>query len=67
MKRRATADALRKSNAVPRKGSDDGSSGQSRLQAEARFRSNLSARGRAESAERASLTVFERLRASATP
>ncbi|HJZ75706.1 MAG TPA: rhomboid family intramembrane serine protease [Vicinamibacterales bacterium] len=65
---RLRADAVRKSNATPRKGADPLSSGQSRLQAEARFRSNLSAMGRAESAERASMTVFERLRGSpATP
>jgi len=58
---RLRADAVRKSNA-PRKGADQLSSGQSRLQAEARFRSNMSAMGRAESAERASMSVFERLR-----
>ncbi|HMF98655.1 MAG TPA: rhomboid family intramembrane serine protease [Vicinamibacterales bacterium] len=62
---RLRADAVRKSNA-PRKGADQLSSGQSRLQAEARFRSNMSAMGRAESAERASMTVFERLRGSST-
>jgi membrane associated rhomboid family serine protease len=61
---RLRAEADRKSNA-PRKGADELSSGHSRLQAEARFRSNLSAMGRAESAERASMSIFERLRAPA--
>ena len=62
---RLRADAVRKSNAPPRKGSDELANGHSRLQAEARFRSNLSAMGRAESAERASMEVFERLRTPA--
>ncbi|HKB12517.1 MAG TPA: rhomboid family intramembrane serine protease [Vicinamibacterales bacterium] len=65
---RLRADAVRKANAVPRKGSvEHASGGQGRLQAEARFRANNSAMARAETAERASHTVFERLRTSATP
>ena len=61
---RLRADAVRKSNAAPRKASQDVTISQARLQAEARFRSNLSVMGRAESAERASMEAFERLRAA---
>jgi membrane associated rhomboid family serine protease len=63
---RLRADAVRKSNAAPRKTSQDVSIGHARLQAEAQFRSNMSAMGRAESAERASMSVFERVRGSSS-
>ena len=57
------ADALRRMTGAVRRASDDQSTGQQRLQAEARFRSNMMAMGRAESAERASMLAFDRVRA----
>jgi hypothetical protein len=58
---RARAEAVRKTNAEvhPTPGAADAPR---RLQAEARFRSNLVAAGHAEAAERASLEVFERVK-----
>jgi membrane associated rhomboid family serine protease len=60
------ADALRRVNAAaPRAPADDQPNGVRRLQREAQFRSNMTAMGRAESAERASQSAFERVRAPA--
>jgi membrane associated rhomboid family serine protease len=56
------ADAVRRMNGAVRTAADE-PNGPRRLQTEARFRSNMAVMGRAESAERASMTVFERLRA----
>jgi hypothetical protein len=61
----ARADAIRRTDADPR-GAPAGVDARSRLQAEARFRSNMGAMGRAESAERASLQAFQRI-SRATP
>ncbi len=62
---RARADAIRRADTDPR-GAPGGAADSSwRLQAEARFRSNMAATGRAESAERASLEVFQRIRREA--
>ena len=55
------ADAIRKADAAVRR-ARDGSDASSRMQAEARFRSNLIAQGNAEGAERASLDMFQRIR-----
>jgi rhomboid protease GluP len=64
---RLRADALRRMTGSARRASDDQSTGQLRLQAEARFRSNMMAMGRAESAERASMAAFDRVRAAPQP
>jgi rhomboid protease GluP len=62
---RARADAIRKTNldprGAPRAGAADANS---RLQAEARFRSNLAALGKAEGAERAALVAFQRIKSA---
>jgi hypothetical protein len=59
---RARADAIRRTHAKPREAPAGTTVASWRLQAEARFRSNMSAMGKAESAERASLEVFQRIR-----
>jgi len=52
-------------NVSTSRSADEQPSGPRRIQAEARYRSNMVAMGRAETAERASMMVFERLRAPA--
>jgi len=65
---RLRADALRRTTTVQRKAPEDSGDAGWRLQAEARFRKNMNAMGNAESAERASLEAFERVRhEAATP
>jgi membrane associated rhomboid family serine protease len=59
---RARADAIRKTSAGPRGAPAGGPDASSRLQAEARFRSDMTAMGSAERAERASLEAFERIK-----
>jgi hypothetical protein len=63
---RARAEAIRKANADPRDASA-GTDASRRLHGEARFRSNLTAMGKAEGAERASLDMFQRIRRPALP
>jgi membrane associated rhomboid family serine protease len=58
----ARADAIRKANADPREARGATATASRRLHGEARFRSNLTAMGKAESTERASLEVFQRIR-----
>ena len=58
---RLRAEAIRKADASVKR-SRDGSDASSRLQAEARFRSNMVAQGNAEGAERASLEMFQRIK-----
>ena len=58
----ARADAIRKANADPREARGATATASRRLHGEARFRSNLAAMGKAESTERASLEVFQRIR-----
>jgi membrane associated rhomboid family serine protease len=55
------AEAIRKADAAVRR-ARDGTDAASRMQAEARFRSNMVAQGNAEGAERASLDVFQRIK-----
>jgi membrane associated rhomboid family serine protease len=62
---RLRADAVRRMNVSSSRAADEQPSGPRRIQAEARYRSNMVAMGRAETAERASMMVFERLRAPA--
>jgi len=57
---RARAEAIRRTNSNPRRNAAGADAG-SRLQAEARFRSDNAAMGKAEGAERASMEAFERL------
>jgi len=65
---RLRADAIRRTNTVQKRTAEDSASAAWRLQAEARFRKNMSAVGSAETAERASLDAFERVRQkAATP
>jgi len=59
---RLRADALRRTSTMQRRTPEDSASAGWRLQAEARFRKNNTAMGNAESAERASLDAFERVR-----
>jgi membrane associated rhomboid family serine protease len=58
---RARADAIRKTSAGRREPPAGGADASSRLRAEARFRSDMTAMGAAEGAERASLEAFERI------
>ncbi len=62
---RLRADAVRRMNVSSSRSAEEQPSGPRRIQAEARYRSNMVAMGRAETAERASMMVFERLRAPA--
>jgi len=62
---RLRADALRRTTTVQRRTPEDSASAGWRLQAEARFRKNMTAMGNAETAERASLDALERVRAEA--
>jgi membrane associated rhomboid family serine protease len=59
---RLRADAIRQTNAAPRRAPEGAADASGRLQAEARFRSNMAAEGHAEGAERASLEAFQRIR-----
>jgi membrane associated rhomboid family serine protease len=59
---RVRADTIRRTNAAPRRAPEGAADARWRLQAEARFRSNMAAMGNAESAERASLEAFQRIR-----
>jgi membrane associated rhomboid family serine protease len=59
---RLRADAIRRTNAAPRRAQERAADASGRLQMEARFRSNLAAEGSAESAERASMEMFHRIR-----
>jgi membrane associated rhomboid family serine protease len=59
---RLRADAIRRTDAAPRRSSEGAADASSRLQAETRFRSNMAAMGKAEGAELASLEVFRRIR-----
>jgi hypothetical protein len=63
---RLRADAIRKTSTVQRRTSADVVDAGWRLEAESRFRKNMTAMGNAESAERASLDAFERVRATAS-
>jgi membrane associated rhomboid family serine protease len=58
---RLRAEAIRKADAAIKR-ARNGSDASSRIQAEARFRSNMVAQGNAEGAERASLDLFQRIR-----
>ena len=62
---RLRADAIRKTSTVQRRTSADVVDAGWRLEAESRFRKNMTAMGNAESAERASLDAFERAAAAA--
>jgi len=64
---RARADAIRRANADPREAPEAAADASRRLHREARFRSNRTAMGKAEGAERASLEVFQRIRRPALP
>jgi membrane associated rhomboid family serine protease len=64
---RARANAIRRIYADPPRAPAGAASTSSRLQAEARFRSNMAARGTAESAERASLEAFQRIKPATPP
>lgn len=60
---RVRADAIRRMNSPLRRGPESGSGDPSwRLQAEARYRSNLAAMGRAEGAERAALEALQKIK-----
>jgi rhomboid protease GluP len=58
---RVRAEAIRKTNADPR-GAPGPAAASARLQAEARFRSNLSVLAKAETAERVALTALQRIK-----
>ena len=59
--------AIRKTNADPLRGSERTMDAGSRLEAQARFRSDQAAMGNAEGAERASLEAFRRVKGATTP
>jgi membrane associated rhomboid family serine protease len=62
---RLRADAVRRTSTVPHRASGDAQDASWRVQAEARFRSNMTATGKAEGAERASMAAFQRVRSTA--
>lgn len=64
---RAHADALRKTRGIPERAPDGATDASWRLQAEARFRTNRTAMGSVESAERASLVAFQRIKDASLP
>jgi membrane associated rhomboid family serine protease len=64
---RAQAEALRKAHGVPERAPGGATDATWRLQAEARFRTNRAAMGSAESAERASLVAFQRIKDAGLP
>lgn len=59
---RLRAAAIRRTDATLRRAHDRTADASSRLQAEARFRSDMVAQGNAEGAERASLNAFQRIK-----
>jgi membrane associated rhomboid family serine protease len=64
---RARADAIRRTHAGPREAPEGTTDASRRLHGEARFRSNMTAMGKAESAERVSLEAFQRIKRPALP
>ncbi len=64
---RARAEAIRRTYTGPRRAPEGAADASWRLQAEARFRSNMVAMGNAEGAERASLEAFQRIRRATPP
>jgi membrane associated rhomboid family serine protease len=64
---RAHAEALRKTRGVPERAPDGATDASWRLQAEARFRTNRAAMGSVESAERASMVAFQRIKDASLP
>jgi membrane associated rhomboid family serine protease len=59
---RARAEAIRKTSTAPSRAPDGPRDGSWRLQAEARFRSNMAVMGSVEGQERASLEAFQRVK-----
>jgi membrane associated rhomboid family serine protease len=59
---RLRAAAIRRADATLHRAHDRAADASSRLQAEARFRSDMAVQGKAEGAERASLDAFQRIR-----
>ena len=64
---RAHAEALRKTRGMPERADGGATDASWRLQAEARFRTNRAAMGSVESAERASLVAFQRVKDAGLP
>jgi membrane associated rhomboid family serine protease len=64
---RAHAEALRKTRGLPERAPGGATDASWRLQAEARFRTNRAAMGSVESAERASLVAFQRIKDTPLP
>ena len=64
---RAHAEALRKTRGMPERAAGGATDASWRLQAEARFRTNRAAMGSVESAERASLVAFQRVKDAGLP
>jgi hypothetical protein len=64
---RVRADAIRKTNTDPLRGSERSMDASSRIQAQAQFRSNQMAMGNAEGAERASLEAFQKVKGTTPP
>jgi membrane associated rhomboid family serine protease len=64
---RAHAEALRKTRGIPERAPGEATDASWRLQAEARFRTNRAAMGSVESAERASLVAFQRIKDNPLP
>jgi len=64
---RAHAEMLRKTRGVPERAPGGATDASWRLQAEARFRTNRTAMGSVESAERASLVAFQRVKDASLP
>src|SRR5262245_54590888 len=64
---KAHAEALRKTRSMPERAPDAATDGSWRLQAEARFRTNRTVMGSVESAERASLVAFQRIKDTPLP
>ena len=64
---RAHAEALRKTRGMPERAPGGATDASWRLQAEARFRTNRAAMGSVESAERASLVAFQRIKDAGLP
>ena len=64
---RLRVDAIRRANAELLRGSERNMDAGSRLEAQARFRSDQAAMGDAEGAERASLEAFRRVKGATTP
>jgi membrane associated rhomboid family serine protease len=64
---RAHAEVLRKTHGMPERAPGGATDASWRLQAEARFRANRAAMGSVESAERASLVAFQRIKDAGLP